>query len=87
MPKQERIKDILMDENPMPPEFLEDFDEALIGIYRNYNTGESVPAYSYLMLVACLLEDGVSEEQAVEYIDNSIRYWTDRVIILDDTGV
>ena len=87
MPKQIRIKDILVDENSTPPQFLEDFDDALIGIYRNYDTGESIPTYSYLRLVECLLQDGVSEEQAVEYIDNSIRYWTDRVIILDDTGV
>ena len=87
MSKQERIKDILIDENSMPPMFLDDFDESLIGIYRNQNTGESIPAYSYLRLIGCLVEDGVSEEEAVEYIDNSMRFWTDRVIILDDTGV
>jgi len=87
MSKQERIKDILIDENSTPPMFLQDFDESLIGIYRNHNTGESIPTYSYLRLVECLLEDGISEEDAVEYIDNSMNIWTDRVIILDDTGV
>tara|TARA_Y100000310_G_scaffold336618_1_gene421660 strand:+ start:901 stop:1164 length:264 start_codon:yes stop_codon:yes gene_type:complete len=87
MSKQERIKDILIDENSIPPMFLDDFDESLIGIYRNQNTGESIPTYSYLRLIGCLVEDGVSEEEAVEYIDNSMRFWTDRVIILDDTGV
>ena len=87
MSKQKRIKDILIDENSIPPMLLEDFDESLIGIYRNHNTGESIPAYSYLRLVECLVEDGVSEEDAVEYIDNSMGLWTDRVIILDDTGV
>jgi len=70
MSKQERIKDILIDENSTPPMFLQDFDESLIGIYRNHNTGESIPTYD-----------------AVEYIDNSMNIWTDRVIILDDTGV
>ena len=87
MSKQKRIKEILMDENPTPPTFLEDFDESLIGIYRNYDTGESIPTYSYLRLVECLLEDGISEEDAVEYIDNSIRPGAVGVIILDDTGV
>ena len=87
MSKQQRIKSILIDENPVPPVFLEDFDDALLGIHRNLNTGESAPVYSYLLLVEGLLEDGISEEDAVDYIDTSMRYWTDRVIILDDTGV
>jgi len=87
MSKQERIKNILMDENPISPTFLEDFDSALIGIIRDYEKDESIPVYSYLRLVEALLEDGISEENAVEYIDNAIGTWSDSVVILDDTGV
>jgi len=87
MSKQERIKSILADENSIPPTFLEDFDSALIGIIRDYGKDESIPVYSYLRLVEVLLEDGVSEEDAVDYIDNAIEAWSDSVVILDDTGV
>jgi len=87
MSKQERIKNILTDENHIPPSFLEEFDSALIGIVRDYERDISTPVYSYLKLVEALLEDGISEEDAVEYIDNTIDHWSDSVIILDDTGV
>jgi len=65
MSKQERIKSILADENPIPPTFLEDFDSALIGIIRDYERDTSTPVYSYLKLVEAMLEDGISEENAV----------------------
>ena len=87
MSKQERIKNILADENSIPPNFLEDFDSALIGIIRDYERDISTPVYSYLKLVEALLEDGISEENAVEYIDNTMGHWSDSVVILDDTGV
>jgi len=87
MSKQERIKSILANENHNPPTFLEDFDSALIGIIRDYERDISTPVYSYLKLVEAMLEDGISEEDAVEYIDNTIGLWSDTVVILDDTGV
>ena len=87
MSKAERIKNILVDENALSPAFLEDFDSALIGIIRDVSNDKSTPVYSYLKLVEALLEDGVSEEEAVEYIDTTMGYWEDSVVILDDTGV
>tara|TARA_R110002020_G_scaffold470163_1_gene695800 strand:- start:360 stop:659 length:300 start_codon:yes stop_codon:yes gene_type:complete len=99
MSKSDRIKEILVDENDVPPLFLDDFDEALIGIYRNKNTGFSVPVYSYLKLVGSLLGADlipnqfldVREEEAVEYVDNFIMNEHNpqfsEVIIIDDTGV
>ena len=87
MSKAERIKNILVDENILSPAFLEDFDSALIGIIRDMENDKSTPVYSYLKLVEALLEDGVSEEEAVEYIDTTMGYWEDSVVILDDTGV
>ena len=87
MSKAERIKNILVDENALSPTFLDDFDTALIGIIRDVSNDKSTPVYSYLKLVEALLEDGVSEEEAVEYIDNTMGYWEDSVVILDDTGV
>ena len=99
MSKPERIKDILVNENDTPPVFLDDFDNALIGIYRNYDTGSSFPVYSYLKLVGALLDIDlvpeefltVREEEAVEYIDNFIlsanNPQLNEVIIIDDTGV
>ena len=87
MSKAERIKNILVDENALSPTFLDDFDTALIGIIRDVSNDKSTPVYSYLKLVEALLEDGVSEEEAVEYIDTTMGYWEDSVVILDDTGV
>ena len=87
MSKSERIKNILVDENVLSPTFLEDFDSALIGIIRDMENDKSTPVYSYLKLVEALLEDGISEEDAVDYIDNTMGNWSDSVVILDDTGV
>ena len=87
MSKSERIKNILVDENVLSPTFLEDFDSALIGIIRDMQNDKSTPVYSSLKLVEALLEDGISEEDAVEYIDNTMGNWSDSVVILDDTGV
>ena len=87
MSKAERIKNILVDENALSPTFLDDFDTALIGIIRDVENDKSTPVYSYLKLIEALLEDGVSEEEAVEYVDHAMSYWEDTVVILDDTGV
>ena len=87
MSKAERIKNILVDENALSPTFLDDFDTALIGIIRDVENDKSTPVYSYLKLIEALLEDGVSEEEAVEYVDHAMGYWEDTVVILDDTGV
>lgn len=87
MSKAERIKNILVDENALSPTFLDDFDTALIGIIRDVEKDKSTPVYSYLKLIEALLEDGVSEEEAVEYVDHAMGYWEDTVVILDDTGV
>ena len=65
MSKAERIKNILVDENALSPTFLDDFDTALIGIIRDVENDKSTPVYSYLKLIEALLEDGVSEEEAV----------------------
>jgi len=87
MSKAERIKVILGEENFQRPDFLEGFDTAMIGIVRNLDNGESLPAYSYLSLVEALVAGGLSEEDAVDHIDNLIDPWTVRVILVDDTGV
>ena len=99
MSKPERIKDILANENDISTVFLEEFDDALIGIYRNYNTGTSFPVYSYLRIVESLLDIDIvpeefgklREEEAVEYVDNFVMNPNNpqfsEVIIIDDTGV
>jgi len=87
MSKAERIKTILGEENVQQPDFLEGFDTAMIGIVRNPHNGESLPAYSYLNLVEALIAGGLSEEEAVDHLDNLIDPWAIRVILVDDTGV
>ena len=47
------------------------FEQALLGIYR-YGGQASVPVYSYLRLVELMVKDGVSEEDAVSYVDSNI---------------
>ena len=94
MSKVDRIQNILVDENE-EIYLLKGFKQALLGIYRC--GGEvSVPVYSYLRLVESLVKDGVSEEDAVSYVDSNILSPSQSIedgnlqhtyIIVDDTGV
>jgi len=94
MAKVDRIKNILSEENEEVT-LIKGFEKALIGIYR-YGGSTSVPVYSYLQLVGLLVKDGVSEEDAVSYVDSNILTPLQLIedgnlqhtyIIVDDTGV
>ena len=82
MAKIDRIRNILIDnEIPMLDST---YDTALLGICHS-GTG-AYPVYSYLRLVEVFMSDNLSEEAAVQKIEDSIITNKD-FIIVDDTGV
>ena len=94
MSKVDRITSILSEENE-EVRLITGFEQALLGIYR-YGGQASVPVYSYLRLVELMVKDGVSEEDAVSYVDSNILSPLQLIedgnlqhtyIIVDDTGV
>ena len=91
--KNDRIRDILEDENPEALLY-DDMDEALIGIYRGDLARQdmredSIAVYSYVTYIE-VLSRNMSEEEAVEYFDFNVaggyigKY---QPMIIDDTGV
>ena len=88
--KGERIRNILQDENP---DFIlyDGMDEALLGIYRNFNTDGSVGVYSYISYISILIDrDKMTEEEAVEFFDSNVQrlyLGKQQPLIIDDTGV
>ena len=95
MAKVDRIEKIIMDENlgndPMDIELLTEFKDALIVVCR-VDT-KTIPVYSYLRLVELAVEDGIDEETAVEWVEDTYlskemqNFFSGAYIIVDDTGV
>ena len=95
MAKVDRIEKIVIDENaendPTDIELIQEFKDALIGVWRN--DGKTVPVYSYIRLVQLAVDDGIDEETAVEWVDETYLskemqdYFGGAYIIVDDTGV
>jgi len=91
--KNDRIREILEDENPEALLY-DDMDEALIGIYRGDLARQdmredSIAVYSYVTYIE-VLSRNMSEEEAIEYFDFNVaggyigKY---QPMIIDDTGV
>ncbi len=57
-----------MDDDYMEVELLEDYIDALLGAVYD-DDGNPVPAYSSQMVLDKLLAEGMTEDQAVEYIE------------------
>lgn len=57
-----------MDDDYMEVELLEDYIDALLGAVYD-DDGHPVPVYSSQMVLDKLIADGMSEDQAVEYIE------------------
>ena len=95
MAKVDRIERIVTEENidndPMEVELLSEFKDALIGVYRSDD--KTIPVYSYIKLVELTVEDGIDEETAVEWVDETYLskemqdFFGGAYIIVDDTGV
>lgn len=95
MAKVDRIEKIVMEENadddPMGIELLLEFKDALIGVFRTES--KTIPVYSYLRLVELAVADGIDEETAVEWVDETYLskemqdFFDGAYIIVDDTGV
>ena len=95
MAKVDRIEKIVMEENvdndPMDIELLQEFKDALIGVCRVDR--KTIPVYSYLRLVELAVGDGIDEETAVEWVDETYLskemqdFFGGAYIIVDDTGV
>ena len=95
MAKVDRIERIVTEENidndPMEVELLSEFKDALIGVYRSDD--KTIPVYSYIKLVELTVEDGIDEELAVEWVEDTYLskemqdFFGSAYIIVDDTGV
>ena len=95
MAKVDRIERIVVEENadddPMGIELLLEFKDALIGVFRAES--KTIPVYSYLRLVELAVADGIDEETAVEWVDETYLskemqdFFDGAYIIVDDTGV
>ena len=95
MAKVDRIERIVTEENidndPMEVELLSEFKDALIGVYRSDD--KTIPVYSYIKLVELTVEDGIDEETAVEWVEDTYLskemqdFFGGAYIIVDDTGV
>ena len=93
--KNERIRDVLADENPEAICY-DGMDEALIGIYRGDLARQlmlerSIAVYSYVKFIEVYIKrDGMSEEEAIEFFDYNVAGWyigKYQPLIIDDTGV
>ena len=95
MAKVDRIEKIVTEENAdndsMDIELLTEFKDALIGVYRSDD--KTIPVYSYIKLVELTVEDGIDEETAVEWVEDTYLskemqdFFGSAYIIVDDTGV
>ena len=83
MTKGIHIKEVLTNENPTA-KLYDHMDDALIGICRSDVT-DSKGIYSYIKFVEVLVNQGYSEEQAVNYCDDLVA--VNGPLIVDDTGV
>jgi len=68
------IRETLMEDNPAAL-FADGFDDAIIGVARRCSQPTLV-AYSYSKAVAILCEQGLSHEEATEYMEfNVVGAW------------
>tara|TARA_Y100000310_G_C20109981_1_gene546650 strand:- start:233 stop:499 length:267 start_codon:yes stop_codon:yes gene_type:complete len=87
MSKGHRIREVLTNEE-YSGTLYEDMDEAILGIYRK-SPNRIIPVYSYIKYIEILVRQGMSEEEAIEYVDTNVFPIDDMYnpIIIDDTGV
>jgi len=93
MYKNERIREILEDEN-LDALLYDNMDEALIGVYRGDlcrrdMQNNSIAVYSYIKYIEILSRE-MSEEEAIEYFDFNVAgayIGIYQPLIIDDTGV
>jgi len=95
MAKVDRIEKIVTEENsdndPMEIELLSEFKDALIGVCRVEK--KTLPVYSYIRLVELVVNNGMDDEAAVEWVDSTYLseemqdFFNGAYIIVDDTGV
>ena len=95
MSKGTRIREVLTDEE-YSGMLYEDMDEAMLGIYRGTTQEKAeiiIPVYSYIKYIEILVQNGMSEEEATEYMEIITQATNQRdfplsiPIIIDDTGV
>ena len=55
--------------------FMDGFDDALLGVAMRFGMNE-VACYDYDKVIACMVKDGMTDEQAVEFFEfNQIGAW------------
>ena len=94
MSKGKRIVEVLADENP-DAILYDGMDDALIGIYRGDLARQdmqdsAIAIYSYIKFIELYIEEGMSEEEAVECFDFNVAggyIGIYQPIVIDDTGV
>ena len=90
MDKKDRIIEVLTEENECSILYT-GMNEALLGVYRNPELDYSpVAVYSYTRYIEILTEQGMSEEDAIEFFDFNVvggYLGIHQPIIIDDTGV
>jgi len=70
MNRKRRIAEkMLKDENPNAL-FFDGYDKAIIGVARRINM--SVVAYDRKKIIKCLIEQGMSHEEAMEFFDFNV---------------
>jgi len=88
--KANRIRQVLEEENPEAL-LADGLDNALVGVYRPRWTEElPIAVYSLTKTISELVQQGMDEEEAVEYFDYNIEgaYMGDYTpMFVDDTGV
>jgi len=88
--KANRIRQVLEEENPEAL-LADGLDNALVGVYRPRWTEElPIAVYSLTKTISELVEQGMDEEEAVEYFDYNIEgaYMGEYTpMFIDDTGV
>jgi len=70
MSRREEIEEWLVDDNPEAL-FMDGFDDAIVGVVKRH-TRETLVCYSYDKMVEKLISDGLTQEEAVEYISFNI---------------
>ena len=61
----DNLEDVVLYDSP-------DYAEAFIGI--TYNSDGTIAVYDYDKMLECLMEDGMSELDAIEFIDYNLSY-------------
>ena len=61
----DNLDDVVLYDSP-------DYAEAFIGV--TYNSDGTIAVYDYDKMLKCLIEDGMSELEAIEFIDYNLSY-------------